>query len=79
MVARKRVRVPVTGVIWTAEDLAVRWQATVGTVEKMCRDGRLRGAFKVGRQWRLSEEALLAYERAADPFGSVAWQPGGVA
>lgn len=54
--------VPVTGQIYTTQELAVRWKTTEETVEKMFRTGRLRGAFKAGRQWRLSEKALVEHE-----------------
>ena len=67
----KRVPLPATGRIWKAEEIADRWSTSIDTVEKMCRTGAIRGAFKAGRQWRLSEEALVAHERGANPFASV--------
>lgn len=69
MVTRRRVALPETGRVWLPEDLAARWHCLPSTVELMCRQGRIPGAFKVGRQWRLSEEALVAYERGGG-FGS---------
>lgn len=70
MAARRRVvPVPVTGRIWTPDLIGARWGALPATVEKMCREGRIPGAFKAGRQWRLTEEALVAYERGGG-FGS---------
>lgn len=51
-----------SGEIYTPAELAVRWKTTASTVEKMFREGRVRGAFKAGRQWRLSEVALVAHE-----------------
>lgn len=70
MAATKRVtRLPETGRIWRAEEIADRWSTSIDTIEKMCRNGAIRGAFKAGRQWRLSEEALVAHERGANPFG----------
>lgn len=74
--AKKVVRLPETGRIWTPAQLADRWLTTVDTVEKMCREGRIRGAFKAGRQWRLSEEALVAHERGLNPFGSASVMAG---
>lgn len=73
MAARKvsRLPVPETGRIWTSQEIAHRWSATNDTIEKMCRTGAIRGAFKAGRQWRLSEEALVAHERGANPFATV--------
>lgn len=59
-----------TGKIWTPEELAVRWATTVDNVSRMCHAGRIPGAFKVGRQWRLAEESLVAYERGGG-FGSI--------
>lgn len=55
-------RVPATGQIYSVVEVAARWQIPAYTVEKMFREGRVRGAFKAGRQWRLSETALVAYE-----------------
>lgn len=57
-----------TGRIFTQEQLAARWSTTVPAVQRMCRDGSLPGAFKVAGKWRLSEEALLRYERPSNPF-----------
>ena len=68
--AARRV-LPATGRIWRADEIADRWQTSIDTVEKMCRTGVIRGAFKAGRQWRLSEEALVAHERGVNPFASV--------
>lgn len=73
MAGRRVVRpMPITGKIWTPEELADRWATNTDNVDRMCRQGRIAGAFKVGRQWRLSEEALVAYERGG-AFGSVAF------
>ena len=58
----RMVRVIPTGEIWTPAELAERWQVSVDTVVEMCRDGRIRGAFKAGREWRLSSVALAAHE-----------------
>lgn len=60
-----------TGRIFTQEQLATRWTVAVSAVQRMCRDGSLPGAFKVAGKWRLSEEALLRYERPLNPMGGV--------
>lgn len=69
MAARKQIVRLETGRVWRPEDVAARWGCLPSTVEMMCREGRVPGAFKVGRQWRLTEEALVAYERGGG-FGS---------
>lgn len=51
--------------IWTPAEIAARWQVTESAVVGMCRTGRLPGAFKAGRQWRISLDALLAFEQSA--------------
>lgn len=56
--------------MWTEEELAERWRTSVDMVQRMCRDGRLRGAYKVGREWRVTGEAVIAHEHPVDPFGS---------
>ena len=53
---------PDPGKILTPTDLADRWRVTADVVAQMCRDGRLPGAFKAGREWRISTAALHAYE-----------------
>lgn len=75
LMARTRVPVPETGRIWTPEMIGARWGCLPAMVEKMCREGRITGAFKAGRQWRLTEEALVAHERGGG-FGSRPYTPG---
>ena len=54
---------------YTPKTLAQRWDCSAWTVYDLLTQGRLAG-FKVGRSWRISEEARIAYEdqnRAAPP------------
>jgi excisionase family DNA binding protein len=44
-------------VSYTVPELSARWQCTEETVRRMIRRGDLR-AFRVGRQWRVTEEAV---------------------
>ncbi len=53
-----------TSIVWTPEQIAERWSCSPKAVVEMCRDGRLRGAFKAGRVWRVSNAALMAHETA---------------
>jgi hypothetical protein len=71
--AARRKPVPVTGRIWTSEDVAERWGITNESVCAMFRDGRVPGAFKAARWWRISEEALVRYERTGG-FGTVSYE-----
>lgn len=42
-------------------ELAQLWRMTTFSVQRMCREGRLRGAFKVGRnRWLIPREAVEA-------------------
>lgn len=50
------------GPIFKPADIAARWDVQPELVVEMCRDGRLPGAFKAGREWRVSQLALFAYE-----------------
>lgn len=62
------------GRVFTAEQVAARWAIETETFNALCRAGRVPGAFKVARWWRLREDALLAIESGAgDPFASVAY------
>lgn len=71
--AARRKPVPVTGRIWTSEEVAERWSITNEAVCAMFRDRRVPGSFKAARWWRISEEALVAYERTGG-FGSVPYE-----
>ena len=46
---------------WSIGQLAVRWNADPRLIQKMLREGRIRG-YHVGRDWRVSEECLHAFE-----------------
>ena len=56
----------------TAEQVAETLQTSLWVVAKLCREGALPGAFKVGgKSWRISEESLALYverqtEKAAE-------------
>ena len=49
--------------IYTAEDMGEILQITAGTVKEYVRDGKLT-AFKVGREWRFTEEDLYKFVEA---------------
>ena len=44
-------------------DLAAMWQCSAGHIRKLCRTGQLR-AMRLGSDWRISPEAVSAYEAA---------------
>lgn len=46
---------------YTPQDLAARWKCNINTLYEMLRKGKLQG-FKIGRDWRISERAVIAYE-----------------
>lgn len=50
---------------YTPTSLAARWGCSKDLIYDLLRQGRLRG-FKLGRDWRISDEARLAYERDPD-------------
>lgn len=52
--------------LYTVNDIAERWGITTKTVTQMLRAGKLR-AFRAGREWRVTQEALDAYERGERP------------
>lgn len=54
---------------YTPETLAERWQCSRFTVYDLLRKGALRG-FKLGRDWRITDDARIAYEQ--DPTNSSA-------
>lgn len=69
------------GLPWGPVEVAARWSRpgdviTPALVERMCREGRIPGAFKAGRKWRISEQALIAYEAGSNPFGSIPFASG---
>jgi excisionase family DNA binding protein len=52
-------------VIYTMTQLADRWGVSRDTVDTMLRAGKVRG-FRVGKQWRITAEAVGDYEQGAD-------------
>ncbi len=50
--------------VLTDAELAERWSVHVTTVQKLCRQGKVR-AFKVGDLWRIPESAVEEYEQAS--------------
>lgn len=50
---------------YTPQELADLWRCHRELVYDLLRSGRLKG-FKLGRDWRISEEARLAYEKAPE-------------
>lgn len=59
-----------TPTLLTPSVVAARWSVSARTVKRLIADGALRG-WRVGNQWRTSEEAIAEYERAH------AWPPKG--
>ena len=49
--------------VYTVEQVAKRWGVSGNAVYKLLRTGELQG-FKPGRDWRITEEALRAFETA---------------
>ncbi len=54
---------------YTPESLATKWGCSKFTVYELLRKGALRG-FKLGRDWRITDDARIAYEQ--DPTNSTA-------
>jgi excisionase family DNA binding protein len=57
--------------VLTAEQAAELLQLPISTVSQLCRQGRIPGAQKLGRQWRINESDVLGlfseYLRPLDP------------
>lgn len=47
--------------VWTDEELATEWQCDLQLLRKLLLRGHLEG-FKVGRDWRIRDDAKQAYE-----------------
>lgn len=47
--------------IYTPEALSAQLGLHPYTVRKMLREGQIRGAFQIGRRWRIPESALVAW------------------
>ena len=69
---------------FTPEEIADRFRVHARTVRRLCVRGELRGAVKVGRQWRIPASAVSAAfgtagaEHAPVPAGDGAHQEAGV-
>lgn len=50
---------------YTPQEVAALWQCCIETVYDLLRRGRLKG-FKIGRDWRVPESAIQAYEQAPE-------------
>ena len=53
------------GAYYTPQELADLWKCSISTVYTMLRQGKLSG-FKLGRDWRITESAVRAYEQAPE-------------
>jgi hypothetical protein len=56
-----------TGDVWKPAELAQRWTTSEASSCGVWRSNRIREAFKAGREWRGSTEALVRHERGANP------------
>lgn len=54
---------------YTPQELALLWKCCIETVYDLLRQGKLAG-FKLGRDWRITESAVRAYEQ--DPANQAA-------
>lgn len=53
----------------TVNEAAARLGLHPSRVRIFCRDGRIRGATKLGRDWVMTEAALDAFEKKERPHG----------
>lgn len=51
----------------TPEDLALEWGLTARRVQILCKEGRIKGAVKKGRQWLLPAEVERPERRKSGP------------
>ena len=51
----------------TPEDLALEWGLTARRVQYLCREGRIEGAVKKGRQWLLPADAKKPARQKSGP------------
>ena len=51
----------------TPEDLALEWGLTARWVQYLCREGRIEGAVKKGRQWLLPADAKKPERQKSGP------------
>ncbi len=61
------------GVYYTPQELADLWKCNISTVYAMLRQGKLSG-FKLGRDWRITEAAVLAYEQNPENQSAMIYQ-----
>ena len=50
---------------YTPQEVAALWQCCTATVYELLRNKKLSG-FKVGRDWRITESAVRAYEESPE-------------
>lgn len=60
-------------IYYTPQALAEMWQCNINTLYDLLRQGRLKG-FKLGRDWRISESAVLAYENDPENRAGVTYR-----
>ena len=60
--------------VFTLEEVADQLRVHRATVERLLKQGRLRG-FKVGRDWRVTERELRRYMGLDQPAVPRGWQP----
>ena len=61
---------------YTPQTLAEKWGCSKDLVYDLLRSGKLRG-FKLGRDWRISDEARLEYERSPEHSTSTQYKRNG--
>ena len=61
------------GVYYTPQELADLWKCSIGTIYDLLRRGKLAG-FKLGRDWRIAESAVRAYEQAPENQSAMIYQ-----
>lgn len=59
---------------YTPQELALLWQCCIETVYDLLRQGKLVG-FKLGRDWRITESAVLAYEQDPENQSAKTYAP----
>lgn len=60
-------------VYYTPQELADLWKCNISTVYDLLRRGKLVG-FKLGRDWRITDEAVQTYEQAPENQGALTYQ-----
>lgn len=49
----------------TADELSRHWRVSADTVRAICEEGKLPGAYRVRKQWRIPKRAIECYESKA--------------